>query len=394
MTRPSRFQRWNFLPLKGGGRSVLSIAKDAPGEGHFVGHLLSLVLVLALATGAVAADAPRLPTYSAVVPGVEFQFPKDHGAHPEFRNEWWYITGWLEPEAGPPLGFQVTFFRTRPALDQENPSAFAAKQVLFAHAAISDPKSNRLQHDQRAARAGFGLAEASTSDLDVVIDDWSLKRAPDDRIVTKVAGENFALDLAFTPTQPVLLQGEKGFSKKGPLPEQASHYYSIPHLQVSGRVKHGNRTVPVKGTAWLDREWSSSYLDPRAVGWDWVGFNFDDGGALMAFQIRGENGTALWAGGTYRDASGSSVTLAPGDVRFTTERTWRSPRTGADYPVERGLTVRLPTGERQWRIKPLFDDQELDSRSGGGPVYWEGAAEIEGGRGYLELTGYFRPLRL
>jgi predicted secreted hydrolase len=354
---------------------------------------VSLVFALA-ATTASAADAPRLPAYPAVVPGVAFQFPKDHGAHPEFRTEWWYITGWLEPEEGPALGFQVTFFRTRPSVDQENPSAFAAKQVLFAHAAISDPVEKRLLHDQRVARAGLGLAEATTSDMDVVIDDWSLKRAPDDRIVTNVAGDRFALDLAFRPTQPILLQGERGFSRKGPRPEQASHYYSIPHLEVSGSVKRGNRSVQVKGTAWLDREWSSAYLDPRAVGWDWVGFNFDDGAALMAFQIRGEDGAALWAGGTYRDAQGSVVTFAPDDVRFTTERTWRSVRTGAVYPVERGLSVRLPAGERTWRVRPLFDDQELDSRAGGGPVYWEGAAEIEGGRGYLELTGYFRPLRL
>ena len=220
-----------------------------------------------------------------------------------------------------------------------------------------------------------------------------LKRAADDRIVTKVAGKDFALDLAFAPTQPILLQGEKGFSKKGPRPEQASHYYSLPHLQVSGSVQRGNRTVEVKGAAWLDREWSSAYLDPGAVGWDWVGFNFDDGASLMAFQIRGEDGTALWAGGTYRDAQGSATTFQPGDVRFTTKRTWSSPRTGATYPVERGLTVRLPTGSRQWTLTPVFDDQELDSRPAG-PVYWEGLVQTEDGRGYLELTGYLRPLKL
>ena len=357
-------------------------------------RIVSLFLALFIATVATAADAPRLPAYPAVVPGVEFRFPTDHGAHAEFRTEWWYITGWLEPADGPPFGFQVTFFRTRPNVDQDNPSAFAAKQVLFAHAAISDPATKRLLHDQRVARAGFGLAEASATDLDVVIDDWSLKRSPDDRIVAKIGGTEFTLDLAFTPTQPVLLQGVNGFSRKGPRPEQASHYYSMPHLEVSGTVTRGNRAVPVKGTAWLDREWSSAYLDPRAVGWDWVGFNFADGAALMAFQIRGEDGTALWAGGTYRDAQGALATFAPDDVRFATMRTWRSQRTGAVYPVERGLTVRLPSGGRTWRIKPLFDDQELDSRAGGGPVYWEGAAEIQGGRGYLELTGYFQPLKL
>ena len=327
-------------------------------------------------------------------PASNSAFPRTTARTPEFRTEWWYVTGWLEPADGPAFGFQVTFFRTRPSVDQDNPSAFAAKQVLFAHAAISDPASKRLLHDQRVARAGFGLAEASATDMDVVIDDWSLKRAPDDRIVAKVGGTEFTLDLAFRPTQPVLLQGEKGFSRKGPLPEQASHYYSLPHLEVSGTVQRGNRTVQVKGTAWLDREWSSSYLDPRAVGWDWVGLNLDDGGALMAFQIRGEDGRAVGRRHLSRRARRGARRFAPGDVRFTTMRTWRSPRTGAVYPVERGLTVRLPSGERTWRITPLFDDQELDSRAGGGPVYWEGAAEIEGGRGYLELTGYFRPLKL
>jgi predicted secreted hydrolase len=357
-------------------------------------RLCSLLLALTLATAAAAQDTPHLPEYPAVVPGAELGFPKDHGAHPEFRTEWWYVTGWLEPENGAPFGFQVTFFRTRPSIDQNNPSAFAAKQVLFAHAAISDPAEKRLLHDERVARAGFGLAEAATADMDIVIDDWSLKRMADERIVTKIGGSEFALDLAFRPTQPILLQGQKGVSRKGPRPEQASYYYSLPHLEVSGSVQRGGRTLQVKGSAWLDREWSSAYLDPRAAGWDWVGFNLDNGGALMAFQIRAPDGSALWAGGTYRDPQGVVTTFAPEDVRFTTERSWRSPRTGTVYPVERGLSVRLPTGERRWRITPLFDDQELDSRAGGGPVYWEGAARIEGGRGYLELTGYFQPLKL
>jgi predicted secreted hydrolase len=128
--------------------------------------------------------------------------------------------------------------------------------------------------------------------------------------------------------------------------------------------------VTVKGTAWLDREWSSSYLDANAVGWDWVGFNLH-GGALMAFQIRKADGSALWAGGTLRDASGAVTTFAPSDVSFSTERKWTSPRTGAVYPVERVLKVKLPSGEREGAVKPLFDDQEPDSRAAGGPVYWE-----------------------
>jgi len=356
---------------------------------------LALLFVLLLVAGtAAAADTPLLPEYPTVTPGAVIQFPRDHGAHPDFRSEWWYVTGWLSGDDGKPMGFQVTFFRTRPSVDQNNPSAFAVKQVLFAHAALSDPSVGHLLHDQRAARAGLGLAEASTDDTDVVIDDWSLKRDGSGVFHAKAGGADFMLDLNFAPMQAVLMEGENGYSRKGPQLEQASHYYSIPHLGVTGTVKRGGRAVAVKGTAWLDREWSSSYLDANAVGWDWVGFNLNDGSALMAFQIRKADGSALWAGGTLRDARGAVTTFAPEHVSFSTERKWTSPRTGAVYPVERVLKVKLPSGEREWRVKPLFDDQELDSRAAGGPVYWEGAASVDSGHGYLELTGYFRALKL
>jgi predicted secreted hydrolase len=352
-----------------------------------------LAVALALAALPAAAQTPGAPHYAPVLPGVALSFPADHGAHPDYRTEWWYVTGWLDTPDGP-MGFQVTFFRSRPEVDQRNPSAFAARQVLFAHAALSDLRTGRLVHDQRIARQGFGLAQASTADTDVVLDDWSLKRAADGRFLAKAGGKAFGLDLAFTPTQPVLLEGDGGYSQKGPLPSEASHYYSLPHLKVSGQVRRGGHTVKVGGEAWFDREWSSSYLDPRAVGWDWTGLNLDDGGALMAFQIRDAAGKALWAGGSLRAPDGKVVRLAPGDVTFATRRRWRSPRTGADYPVERVLTLRLPQGPRRFPLTPLFDDQELDSRTGGGPVYWEGAVRTDGGRGYLELTGYVAPLKL
>jgi len=358
-------------------------------------HIASVWLAaMVFMAGVANADAPLLPRYPEVHPGVSLHFPADHGAHPDFRNEWWYVTGWLETGDGRPLGFQVTFFRSRPSTDERNPSAFAPKQILFAHAALSDPAVGRLLHAERAARAGFGLAQAAANDTDVVLENWLLKRNPDGVFHTKVSGAEFALDLSFTPSQPVLLEGENGYSQKGPLAAEASYYYSLPHLFVSGKITRGGRTQPVKGLAWLDREWSSQYLDPRAVGWDWAGLNLDDGGALMAFRIRDATGHALWTGGSWRDAEGSVTRFAPGDVTFTSRRRWRSPHTGAVYPVETGIAVRTPSGERQWEVAPLFDDQELDSRSGGGPVYWEGAVRANGGRGYLELTGYFQPLKL
>lgn len=192
--------------------------------------LLVLLFGLLVFSPAIA----QAPTYRAVVPGTSIRFPADHGAHPEFRTEWWYVTGWLRTEGGEQLGFQVTFFRSRPGVAETNPSAFAAKQVLFAHAALSDPREGKLLHGQRIARQGFGLAEAATKDMDLVIDDWRLQRRADGRIVTAVRGEGFGLDLAFQPTQAAILQGEAGYSRKGPAPSQASYYYSVPHLKVSG----------------------------------------------------------------------------------------------------------------------------------------------------------------
>ncbi len=355
-------------------------------------RLVRLMGALLIAAMPVLAEPAGAPRYAQVLPNQPLSFPADHGAHPEYRTEWWYITGWLDTPDGP-QGFQVTFFRTRPDIDQRNPSAFAARQVLFAHAALSDPRVGRLLHAERIARQGFGLAEAATGETDIVLDDWSLKRAADGRFHARAGGKEFALDLVFAPTQPLLPEGDNGFSRKGPLPTQASRYYSIPHLKASGALRRGARSVQVTGEAWLDREWSSTYLDPQAVGWDWSGLNLSDGGAVMAFQVRDAKGRALWAGGSLRAPDGAVTRLGPSDVAFTARRRWRSPRTGVDYPVEQTLTLKLPAGPRQFPLTPLFDDQELDSRPSG-PVYWEGAVRTTGGRGYLELTGYLAPLKL
>lgn len=350
------------------------------------------LLILLLAGVAVA--APAAVPYPVVRPGIVLAFPADHGAHPAFRTEWWYLTGWLRTDAGDNLGFQVTFFRTRPPVDEANPSRFAARQVLFAHAALSDPATGRLLHGERAARAGFGLASARTGDADVAIRDWRLRRLPDGRWMTRVGADGFALALDFRPTQPPLPQGRGGYSRKGPLPSQASYYYSVPHLRVAGNVRRGGRSVAVTGEAWLDREWSSDYLAPQAQGWDWTGLNFDDGAALMAFRIRRKGGGTLWAGGALRWADGATTALGPRDVAFRPLATWRSAATGAVYPVSQEVSVRIDGRVARWRLTPMFAAQELDARRGGLPVYWEGAVRTRGGRGYLELTGYDRALRM
>ena len=341
-----------------------------------------------------AAPAPPTPDYPRVQPGRLFSFPADHGAHAAFRTEWWYLTGWLRTPDGKDLGFQVTFFRSRTGGDPRNPSAFAARQVLFAHAALSDPGAGRLLHDQRIAREGFGLAAASTSDTHIVLDDWTLMRSADGDYRSHVAGQGFALDLRLTPRQPVLLQGAAGYSRKGPRPDQASYYYSLPHLAVTGSVVRAGKRMAVTGEAWLDREWSSTLLDPQAVGWDWIGLNLADGAAVTAFQVRDAAGQALWAGGSFRSKDGVPEPLGREAVTFVADRRWRSPRTGATYPVAQTVTLKLKGGAREFRLTPLFDDQELDSRRAGGPVYWEGAVSAAGARGYLELTGYLAPLSL
>jgi predicted secreted hydrolase len=353
----------------------------------------SLGLALCALTTASIAQTPGF-IYPEVKPGRPFAFPANHGAHPDFRTEWWYVTGTVKTEKGKDLGFQITFFRTRPRVDLRNPSKFAPQQILFAHAAVSDPAIGKLLHDQRAARSGFGIAEAKIGDTDVHIKDWRFFRLADGRFSARIVARGFALNLMFKLTQPPILQGEGGYSRKGPDPKSASYYYSLPQLATKGVITRGTLTETVTGRSWLDREWSSRYLGGAAVGWDWTGLNFDDGAALMAFRIRGADGRNLWAGGTFRRANGASVTLKPSDVVFTPSRTWRSKRTGATYPVAQILTIKLPEGIKRLTLTPMFADQELDARSSGLPVYWEGLVRTEGGRGYLELTGYAAPLTM
>jgi predicted secreted hydrolase len=345
---------------------------------------------LLLAAGACAAP----PVFAPVVPR-PLQFPADFGAHPDFRTEWWYATGWLQTPEGKPLGFQVTFFRAATEHDRANPSRFAPHQLIIAHAALSDPAVGHLQHDQRTAREGFGLAYAKQGNTDVRLKDWSFVRDSGGRYAAKLVAREFAFDLRLVPSQPVLPEGANGFSQKGPRPEQASYYYSEPQLQVSGSIVRGGKPVSVKGIAWLDHEWSTSLLDTNAAGWDWTGINLDDGSALMAFQIRSTSGAPLWAHATWRDRHGKVMQYGPDAVRFTPLRTWRSPRTGATYPVS--TTIR--TGRFAWQLTPLQDDQELDARQSSSAVYWEGAVTVTrdgepAGRGYLEMTGYVKPMKL
>jgi predicted secreted hydrolase len=355
---------------------------------------LAALASLAVAPITVAPARGASARYAPVLPGYRLRFPEDEGSHPGFRTEWWYVTGWLEREGDAPAGFQITFFRVRPEVDDANPSAFTARQLIIAHAALSERSRGRLLHDQRIARAVFGLAGADTGRTSVWVDEWSL--AQDGAAYrARIPARDFALDLAFTRTAAPLLQGDAGYSRKGPDPQSASYYYSLPHLAVSGSIHGGGGSSAVTGSAWLDHEWSSSYMDTRAAGWDWIGVNLGGGGALMAFRMRDKSNAKLWTGATLRTADGVRTTYMPNDVDFTPLRSWRSPRTGATYPV----VWRVRAGSLEITLEPLMDDQESDSRASVGTVYWEGAvtALLDGkrvGRGYLELTGYWRPMKL
>jgi predicted secreted hydrolase len=360
-------------------------------------------LALALcATGfAAAADEP-------VRRGRALQFPRDHGAHLGAAIEWWYMTGELRAAGDAHYGFQITFFRSRTGLATRLDSRFAARHLLFAHAALTDLGAGQHLHAQRIARWSgdphAALARAALDDTDLLLGGWMLQRreAEGRSLYTTQFGSKgsaaqaFELQLELRATQPPLLQGDGGFSRKGPEESQASHYLSEPQLQVQGTLRRGDPRVAVRGRAWLDHEWSDQLMHPDAVGWDWIGMNLDDGGALTAFRLRRADGSSLWAGGSWRDATGRLQVFTADNVRFTPGREWTSPASGARYPLQ--WTVDTPAG--RFEVRALLDAQELDSREGTGTVYWEGLSELRdaGGRrlgsGYLEMTGYAGRLRL
>jgi predicted secreted hydrolase len=324
-------------------------------------------------------------------------FPRDHGSHPDYRIEWWYLTAVLDRTDGEgPLGVQVTFFRVRTTVDPANPSRFAAHQLAFAHAALAEPARGNLRIDQRIERIGPSVSMAE-DDMHLVLDRWRFARRADGRYESEIPARGFRLRFVATPTQPVLLQGNAGFSPKQREAGYASYYYSEPQLHIEAEIAHDGTRHAARGTAWLDHEWSSALLAPDAGGWDWIGMNLDDGSALTAFRIRGRNdAAALFAYASLRAGARPTVQEFSADqVRFEALEHWQSPRTHARYPIAQRVTI----GRRTFETRPLLADQELDARLTSSALYWEGASLLdEGGRtigrGYLELTGYASPLRL
>lgn len=334
--------------------------------------------------------------YARALEPRRFDFPADHGPHPDFRTEWWYVTGNLASEDGRDFGFQLTFFRSALAPGPvESPSAWATHQAYMAHFTVTDVAGGIFHAHERFARGAVGLAGATAEPLRVWLEDWAIESvgAPTFPVRLVAAVEDAALELTLGQGRAPVPQGERGLSRKGAEPGNASYYYSLPRMPAEGRVVLGADTVLVRGAAWLDREWSTSALGEGQVGWDWFALQLDDGWEVMVYRLRLADGGADDASdGVLIAPDGARLPLDWGtDVSVEATGSWTSPIDGAEYPS--GWRVRVP--ERGWdlRVDPRIPGQELDLAF----RYWEGAVSVTGtgeggapvrGRGYVELTGY------
>lgn len=319
----------------------------------------------------------------------EFDFPEDHGPHPGFRNEWWYLTGNLESEGGRRFGYQVTFFRM--ALSPEDEalppeSAWDGNEIWMAHAALTDVAGGRHLALERFSRENPGLAGATAEPFRVWLENWrlaSLDGAFPWRL--ELADEPFALDLQVSPQKPPVPQGEEGLSRKSAEPGNASHYYSFTRLATEGEIRLGEDRYRVRGESWLDREWSTSALAADQSGWDWFSLQFSDGTELMYYRLRGLAGESHpYSLGNFTDAQAMQHLIRPADIRLEELEHWRSPA-GVEYATQWRLTYE----GRALRVRALLEEQWMDLSV----RYWEGAVEVideesggQVGRGYLEMV--------
>jgi predicted secreted hydrolase len=318
-------------------------------------------------------------------------FPSDHGPHPDFRTEWWYYTGNLRTAAGRHVGFQLTFFRVALApVAERRASAWATRQLYAAHFAVTDTAGRRFHASSRASRGALGLAGAAASPFRVWVEDWSAE-GDGSSARLRAADAEVALDLTVSAAKPAVAQGDRGWSRKGPEPGNASFYYSFTRMPARGVVRLGRETLEVSGEAWMDREWSTSALGPGVEGWDWFALQLEDGRELMFYLLRRRDGAGdPFSAGTLVAADGSGRPLAAGDVQVESLAYWTSPHSGVRYPAKWRLSV--PSAALSLEIEPRLADQELNV----GTRYWEGAVAVAGsaagrplaGQGYVELVGY------
>ncbi len=325
-----------------------------------------------------------------------FQFPDDHGPHPEYRSEWWYFTGNLRTQRGRHFGFQLTFFRF--ALTPEvvvRTSSWATNQVYMGHFALTDSRGRRFYSFERFSRQAVGLAGAQARPLKVWLEDWTMDQRGGDvrqpRLFIRAEEDGVAVELELASEKPLVLQGERGLSQKSAEQGNASYYYSLTRMAAQGTVRVAGQTHAVQGLAWMDREWSTSALGEDQAGWDWFALQLDDGRELMYYQLRRRDGSIdPHSAGTLVTPDGAVSKLSREDITVAVLDQWESPKGGARYPS--GWRVRVPAARLDVEVWPHLEDQEMDLSV----RYWEGAVRISGnvgspevtGHGYVELTGY------
>jgi predicted secreted hydrolase len=322
-------------------------------------------------------------------------FPADFGAHPDYRTEWWYYTGNLQTPEERHFGFELTVFRVSllpPTVELPADSAWYNRSVYFAHFAISDVAEQRFYAFERYSRPGPGLAGAQADPYGVWLEDWSITESGSSMYRLQAAQEAIALDLTLTDEMGVVLHGESGYSRKGQTASSASYYYSQPRLQAQGVVQIDGIDYPISGLVWKDHEFSTSVLDEDQIGWDWFSLQFEDGSALMLFQLRERNGqTSSSSSGTFVAADATPQPLQNTDFTIEVLDQWRSPHTQGIYPAS--WEIRLNQPDCLLNLRPWMADQEIHFPA---VTYWEGAVYFEGtcngaetrGNGYVELTGY------
>lgn len=327
------------------------------------------------------------------------RFPADLGPHNDFQTEWWYYTGNLATADGRRFGFQLTFFRRAllgPAEQAARASPWATAQVYLGHFTVSDIAGGQFHAFERFERGAAGLAGAQgTPQYSVWLDDWSVQQTGPNTYQLSAAQDGVSLHLALTDRKGFILQGDQGYSQKGPNPSQASYYVSQTRLEALGTMALGGQAYTVRGTSWMDHEFSTSALEAGQVGWDWFSMQLDDGTEIMAYTLRRKDGRLdAYSRGTVIGADGATQPLNKDGFQVQAAGTWQSPHSGTVYPA--GWTFTLPAAGLTLHLRPLLADQELNLSF----TYWEGAVQIEGsrngvplhGQGYVELTGYGQSL--
>jgi predicted secreted hydrolase len=359
--------------------------------GSAVGKLaLGLILALLLAGGAGAGEGFEMPR-----PGRIFSFPRDHGAHPEFKTEWWYYVGHLKAASGESFGYQLTFFRV--ALRKPDPqarSAWSLDTVYFAHLALTDPARRTFAFRDQAGRGALGLSGAAVGPMKVWIDDWQAELQGEEFHLS-AQDRGLGLDLMLKPMKPPALHGDAGYSRKSAKFEAASYYYSLPRLNTRGSITLDGRKLAVTGTSWMDHEFFSSAMAPDLAGWDWFSLQLADGREVMLYLLRQKDGSVDPAsGGSLIDPEGHVRHLTRADFQVKATGSWVSPHTQTKYPA--GWEISIPAAGYRLTLTPTLPDQEIRAAAPAQVTYWEGQVKIEGtqngvplaGAGYAELTGY------